>query len=165
LVRNGVSRVTLPNYFIHRFSRIYIVLLPALALTFLLDVVGSHFFRIYHQAGWTNSLACVVADRDALAVFLANVANLQDAFVPAFGGTGPLRSLACEWCYYLTLPIVLAVVFDLTNRSSNVLRLCLYATGFLLLAFLLPNYMSAYPVWLCGGVASVVRSRYDFSLR
>jgi peptidoglycan/LPS O-acetylase OafA/YrhL len=164
LVRDGVGRASLQNYFIHRFSRIYIVLLPALAVTLLLDLLGSGILpSLYDEPGRMSSLSFAVTDRDSLAVLACNMANLQDAFCPSFGSNGPLWSLAYEWFYYITFPVILAVVGAFKIRRPTVAQLALYALGLLAAVYVFPAYMSYYLVWLVGVAARVLGPRYAVS--
>jgi peptidoglycan/LPS O-acetylase OafA/YrhL len=166
LVRDGLGAAPLVDYFIHRFSRIYIVLLPALLATLVLDLGGAQILPIiYHQAGWSSSLDFAAASNDSLAVLACNAANLQDSYCPAFGSNAPLWSLAYEWFYYLTFPIVLAAIGLIRGRASTFAPLLLYLPIMLLLAYFFPSYVAYYPVWLFGVAARGMHARPSASPR
>jgi len=163
LIDKDLDRASLSNYFIHRFSRIYIVLLPALAATVVLDVIGSSILAtpaIYDQADWANSLDFVTAKHDTFGILICNAANLQDAYCPSFGSNAPLWSLAYEWFYYLTFPLLLATLRGLWKHELSVSRTTFYALGLLLLAFFFSAYLIYYPIWLMGVAARMLGSRY-----
>lgn len=83
------------DYFIHRFSRIYIVLIPALLLGLGFDRLGTGLFGgtpIYTHLNVANFL-------DA-GTWFGNLAMLQNVAVHVLGSNGPLWSLAYEWWYY-----------------------------------------------------------------
>jgi peptidoglycan/LPS O-acetylase OafA/YrhL len=164
LVVHGATRASLPNYFIHRFSRIYIVLLPALAMTALLDLLGALAQpSLYNQPGWATVLDFSAADRHGAFIFACNVINLQDAFCPSFGSNGPLWSLAYEWFYYLTFPLVLARARGFQQQGSMLRSITISALAILALAWLFPKYIAYYPIWLMGVVARLVALRRPLS--
>ena len=164
LVVRGATRASLPDYFIHRFSRIYIVLLPALAITALADLLGALAQpTLYNQAGWATVLDFSAAERDGVATFVCNVINLQDAFCPSFGSNGPLWSLAYEWFYYLTFPLVLAWATGLQRQGWTIRPIAIGALAILAFAWLFPKYLAYYPIWLMGVVAKLVALRRPLS--
>ena len=157
LLRDGLRRPSLLKYFIYRFCRIYIVLLPALALTLCLDLVGAQILpSLYRAPSEMTSLNFAVGDRDSLSVLACNLANLQDTFCPPFGSNGPLWSLAYEWFYYVTFPAILAVMGVRRTLTSG--SLCLYAAALLTALYIFPAYTAYYVVWLFGVGARVLTS-------
>jgi peptidoglycan/LPS O-acetylase OafA/YrhL len=94
------------DYFVHRFSRIYIVLVPALIAGFVLDRLGIAFFdrsEIYQHPDffYSNDFGNNLAKHLTLLTFLGNLLSLQTITVSSFGSNGPLWSLANEWWYYV----------------------------------------------------------------
>lgn len=93
-------------YALNRVSRIYSVLVLALALGWVLDSVGLHFFNrteLYTNSAQyrTSSMDFVISTRLDAATFLGNLLSLQTIFVTPLGSNGPLWSLAYEWWYYI----------------------------------------------------------------
>ncbi len=144
------------SYLIDRFSRIYLVLVPALLLTLLCDRLGAHLFAhapAYDGSAWSPALNFDYRLRGGWTTFSCNLANLQFVACPAYGSNGPLWSLAMEWVYYLTFPILLVLLRGPKLRVNYACRVavvalaaaigCRYASGLILL----------YPVWLMGVVA------------
>lgn len=89
----------LQDYFIHRFSRIYMVLAPAVLVTLVADFVGSRVapgIALYQSYG----------ERTTLFLFFTTLANFQEILFPAFGTNSPLWSVACEFWNYITFPLL-----------------------------------------------------------
>lgn len=147
---NARCRVDYGKYLFDRWVRIYLVLLPALALGAVLDTIGRIYLAdapIYAHVDWATSLSI----KTLIGVSL----NLQGFFVPAFGTNGPLGTLANEVWYYLNFPLLL---MPLDRTRSFAVRW----GGFLLGAGLLtvlgmryPWHVSGLLVW-CLGVAVAV---------
>jgi peptidoglycan/LPS O-acetylase OafA/YrhL len=92
----------LREYFIHRVTRIYLVLAPAVVLTFLLDFFGRSFLGGSGVYDWP-----LFNGHFSAALFLGSLLNLQGIVFDYFGTNGPLWSLACEFWYYVTFPLLL----------------------------------------------------------
>jgi len=167
LVGSGVwrslhrKRFDAKTYFASRFARIYIVLLPALALTFLLDWIGrstlieTRFFGerplvpMGLTSDWTwGQLAC-------------NVAAVQGIFCRPLGPNPPLWSLGYEWVFYLLAPILFGLCLA---TFPKVLKLCAVALLFLGISTLAGGFLSWMPwflIWVAGTLAAqVVRERH-----
>jgi len=129
---------TWSGYLIRRMSRLWVVLIPALILTFLWDHAGilintsgynGGYLDLYHSGpGQTHP-----ADL-SFKSFIGNLFFLQTVVVPVFGTNGPLWSLANEFWYYLIFPVGLAL-FTTKTQSNRVL----YLAVMLFLFFLLPT--------------------------
>ncbi len=139
----------LREYFIHRFARIYIVTVPALVLTLVLDGVGrslpeSTFYDIPAFQGHSTA-----------AIFLGNVLNFQEIFVPPFGTNSPLWSLACEFWYYICFPLL---ALPLATNYSKALRYGGFALGvaiFLYLGMASAWFRFGFLLWVIGALASL----------
>jgi peptidoglycan/LPS O-acetylase OafA/YrhL len=165
LIARGATRESLHDYFIHRFSRIYIVLLPALAITAMLDLLGTlASASLYNEAGWASALDFSAAEHTSGFILVCNLANLQDAFCPSFGSNAPLWSLAYEWFYYLSFPFLIALAGDFQNRGLTARSVATGALAILVLAWLFPNFVSYYPIWLLGVGARVIVLRCPISI-
>ena len=142
----------LQEYLIHRFARIYMVTGPAIALTFLLDSAGRANFT--DAAAYQSALSPGHLSFD---VFLGNIANLQGIWTTWFGTNGPLWSLACEFWYYITFPLLL---LPLARNYSLTFRLCGFALGgTLLIALSIPGgfFLPGYSLWVIGSLATLAR--------
>jgi peptidoglycan/LPS O-acetylase OafA/YrhL len=141
----------LREYFIHRFARIYIVTIPTLLVTFVLDSFGRSlpnptFYEIPAFQGHFT-----------LPVFLANVVNVQEILAPTFGTNGPLWSLACEFWYYICFPLLL---LPLARNYSALLRWSGFALGAaicLYLAMASAWFRFGFLLWVMGALATLPR--------
>jgi len=166
LTAQGATRASLRDYFIHRFSRIYIVLIPALAVTAMLDSLGTVAqASLYREAGWASALDFSAAEHANAMILACNVINLQDAFCPSFGSNAPLWSLAYEWFYYLTFPFLVALGANFQAQRLGARAIAITALTILSLAWLLPNFVAYYPIWLMGVAARAIALRGLFSIR
>jgi peptidoglycan/LPS O-acetylase OafA/YrhL len=138
------GRFSVSRYAIHRISRIYIVLIPALVIGYAIDSTRISIFGIDPNAGserissyseWT---------------FLANVLSLQTIVAPHLGSNSPLWSLACEVWYYVIFAFAISIVVATKNFGSRLILIVAAAaiTIFLLIA----NYkiIAYFPFWLLG---------------
>jgi peptidoglycan/LPS O-acetylase OafA/YrhL len=168
----SVSRRAVLDYLVHRFSRIYIVLVPALLLTWAFDGAGQAWFgasHFYDRAGWSSSLDFVVSGRSDAGTFFCNLANLQQALCSPFGSDAPLWSLSYEWFYYLSFPLLLVVALRVVGRrelsSAAIYAIHAGVAGALsVLAMLilpvLAAFIAAYPIWLFGVAARIAVTRH-----
>lgn len=103
------------NYTLRRMSRLWMVLLPALVLTLVLDSVGRHFFPLGYEGKFQaicNSVPTLAKpDNLQATTFLGNALFLQNIEVPILGTNGPLWSLANEFWYYMFFPLLCGVWF------------------------------------------------------
>ncbi|PLR68701.1 acyltransferase [Bacillus sp. PAMC26568] len=90
------------SYLINRFSRLLVVLIPALILTFILDSIAASFFG---YESYTNAYS-------NLKDFIGNIFFLQNVFVGVYGSNAPLWSLNYEFWYYMLFPILLHLFFN-----------------------------------------------------
>lgn len=103
------------NYTLRRMSRLWMVLLPALVLTLILDNLGRHWFPLGYAGKFQvlyNSGPTLAAPADLRpTTFLGNAFFLQTIEVPRLGTNGPLWSLANEFWYYALFPLVCGIWF------------------------------------------------------
>lgn len=162
LLDEGVSWDKLPDYFSRRFSRIYIVLVPALALTLLLDLAGAHLTSgplVYDRAGWAVNLTFVTSQNHGLATLACNLANLQDELCRAYGSNGPLWSLAYEWFYYVTFPLLMLVMPRAKPGIGSVAGWFCWLSGVTILTLVFPHFAFFYPIWIAGAAARLAFDR------
>ena len=156
VIRN-ISRSTFSwrTYGVARLSRLWLVLVPAIALTQLADRLGNHLFpgsSIY--AGSAAFHGVIPSDGPTAHLgaleTLGNIFFLQSIRVETLGSNSPLWSLAYEFWYYLLFPALLVAIVPSTTRR-RVVALALFVVGVLIAG---PAVLASFPFWLLGaGVA------------
>jgi peptidoglycan/LPS O-acetylase OafA/YrhL len=147
-------------YLINRFSRIYLVLIPALVLVFILDRLGMNFLadtRFYAErplfpsgvyAGWTLSqIPC-------------HLASLQGAVCNAWGADPPLWSLGWEWVFYLLAPILFGICLLPLRPSARAAGLGVICASLFTL-FGVGDWLLWLFTWLIGVAASLTATRRE----
>jgi peptidoglycan/LPS O-acetylase OafA/YrhL len=140
-----------PKYLVERVTRIYVVLVPVLLMTALADSPGSHLF-----ADTTVYSSIDLQTRLSGLTLMGNLANLQNIFVDPFGTNGPLGTLANEFWYYMTAPLLLAPWM----RLKRWVGLALFLTGLALLVLFsvrMPDHVSGFVLWCIGASGAVIR--------
>lgn len=102
LARRRRCDAFLAPFLIDRFSRIYIVMVPALAFGFLVDLAGRALFPatgVYDSPVFAGAFAPIE--------YLWTLLQQQHLWAFQAGTNGPLWSLACEMWYYVTFPLLL----------------------------------------------------------
>jgi peptidoglycan/LPS O-acetylase OafA/YrhL len=166
LVGGGALRIiqagnwSFPQYLVVRLARLWTVVIPALILTWALDVAGQAlggglgYTGVYY--GMLSSGPSIVNPIDhSLFAFFSNMAFLQTITVPVYGSNGPLWSLAYEFWYYIIIPLA---AYGLLAPGSLHLRVSAM-TAALLVALLLPNEITVLGlIWLCGALGARMMS-------
>jgi peptidoglycan/LPS O-acetylase OafA/YrhL len=161
-IRDG--RFEARSYLTSRFVRIYLVFLPALALTLLLDAAGRHFLletRFYGvrplmpigvTSGWTwSQMAC-------------HLAAFQGIGCMPLGANIPLWSLGFEWVFYLLAPLLFGLCLW---RAHGLVRAGGLAILFLGLAHFAGGFATWTPwlsIWIAGAAAAELARRSDVPL-
>ncbi len=147
--RDGQFRVA--GYVRDRIVRLWLVLLPALALTAVLDRAGGWWFptsTIYRgDPGFHNVVPVSPGGTMSVATALGNAVFLQHTWVPPFGTDTPLWSLAYEFWYYALFPCVVLMLRRSTSARVRVASAVVLALGGLVSG---PAVLQLFPVWLLG---------------
>jgi peptidoglycan/LPS O-acetylase OafA/YrhL len=131
------------RYLTARITRLWVVLIPALVLTAILDAVGkaiSPADSIYWQSDEAR------AGSSSALTFLGNIAFLQTILVRTFGSDGQLWSLANEFWYYILFPILMIVVL----RRNALARLTAGVAMIAVLLFVGQSIAIYSVIWLMG---------------
>lgn len=156
LIRAGTFDTT--AYFISRFSRIYIVYLPSLALVAALNGAGYALLagtRFYAErplfpsgvtSGWTlDQIPC-------------HLFSVQGVMCAPWGANPPLWSLGFEWIFYLIAPAFFFAL--LARRSASWAPIAIVtAASLLALQALNPTVGFWLLVWLTGTIAYVASDK------
>lgn len=164
-VLSALSRWSWKKYLVNRLARLYLVLLPALIITAILDYIAYRgpAGHQYFDHAVRNFTTAPLAGRHSLAIFLGNAGFLQTIAVPAFGSDTPLWSLANEFWYYLLFPVLAIAAFG-RERTRN--RLYAGVAAIALFAFLPQGMRWGFLTWLFGvGVYGMPKIKVPGALR
>jgi peptidoglycan/LPS O-acetylase OafA/YrhL len=171
------GRFSWTDYLIKRATRLWIVLIPCLLMTFLWDSIGISFSKGSFYEGklfamYNSGPNLILGGADlSLSTFVKNVLFLQTIIGPTFGSNGPLWSLANEFWYYLMFPLfyvaitrprnwtVAAINFGLFVAASVFVGASIVLSGLVWLAG-----AAAYLIYDRGWLAPMLRSSISFSI-
>lgn len=154
------EKFTWIDYLIARLSRLWMVLVPALLLTLVLDFIGGCLVPAAYKGSLYNLFvsgpSALQPAEHGVATLFANLAFLQTWLSPVYGTNGPLWSLAYEFWYYMLFPLV---AFPLLARSvSPAFRVAALLLFAILCSVLPPAMLSSGVIWLMGvGVWKISR--------
>jgi peptidoglycan/LPS O-acetylase OafA/YrhL len=161
LLRIHQRRWNFPDFAVHRFARLWTALIPALLLTALIDWFGRDYL---HLAGYSGEYHALIVNGPlpgetidiSPPTFLGNAAFLMTVYVPVFGSNEPLWSLAYEFAYYFSIPLVWLA---LRGGVAWIWRL-LGAAAFLVFLIVYPAQVTIYgTIWLAGALGFVAKVR------
>lgn len=130
------------DYLLKRITRLWIVLIPTLLLTYAwailqLKIFGEH--ELSNYLGWKT--------------FVGNLFFMQEILVEPYGLNGPLWSLTYEFWYYILYPCLLLIFF-----SPKKMTKVLYGVVFIAIAILVgERIMLFFLVWLLGAMIPLLR--------
>lgn len=144
------------RYLTHRLIRLWIVLVPALALGAAFDFGGirSGLAPLLYAGRAQNHVIGNVASTLGFSAFAGNLFFTQTILVPTFGSNGPLWSLANEFWYYILFPCGLLSLKRGQPRKTRALSAALFV-GFA--AFAGRDILLLFPVWLLGAALAGIR--------
>jgi len=158
------EKFSLIDYAAARLTRLWIVLLPALVLTFALNMIGIHLFRgmetgVYSLYGSEGNVTLL---HDAWTAS-CNVLFLQSAFCFQYGDNGALWSLFNEFWYYVAFPLVLLGLFSTYSIGT---RIAFFAMACIILILLgqfqfifVAAPLAPYFLLWCLGIVVALRDR------
>jgi peptidoglycan/LPS O-acetylase OafA/YrhL len=140
------------DYLLARVTRLWLVLVPALLATFLIDqftfalypelLAGSDFGKIHSGPRGDYSTS--------FSTLLQNLIFLQTITAPVFGSNGPLWSLSNEFWYYLYFPLL---VLLFTRAKERRMQLIVIALAAVFGAVFLQDKALGFIVWTFGTLA------------
>jgi peptidoglycan/LPS O-acetylase OafA/YrhL len=153
-------------YLIKRLTRLWVVLVPCLALTFCLDSLGMFLFNpefynggLFQQYNSGPGLGTGGADL-TLFTFVNNMFFLQTISAPTFGSNGPLWSLANEFWYYLMFFLGYIVISRPGSMMSAIFTFSLFIS---ICVFVGEPVRSLGLIWLAGALSYVAYDRGWFA--
>lgn len=140
------------DYFIHRIARIYLVLIPAILLTIVVDGAGRALF-----AGLgVYEIPSLQAHYDPRLI-LTDLLNLQGIVAKFYGTNGPLWSIAYEFWYYVLFPL-LFLPFSRTYSplASKIAAICAIIA---FIAMTLPQswFLLGFVLWGMGAAVTQIK--------
>ena len=133
------------RYAIQRLTRLWVVLIPALGFTFLLDTMAWDYFNFNDSPG-----------RSSFLDFIKNMFFLQNYAGPTFGSNLALWSLGNEFWYYVLLPFVLFPLFCKKSRLLNItISIIVLAVGVWILGHLFVG-TQGFVIFLMGSLVYII---------
>jgi len=149
------------NYLLARLSRLWVVLVPAMLFTVLVDqVIGRILPELLageHLSVLNSGPAPNGGYSASIGNFFANLLFLQTLYVPVFGSNGPLWSLTNEFWYYMLFPLLLVAIGVV---KGSLWKKIISAGLFLFIALgIAGSLLSGFVVWSLGVVVYEVYRR------
>jgi peptidoglycan/LPS O-acetylase OafA/YrhL len=148
------------SYLLSRFTRIYLVYIPALMVVGVITVVGVTFLadtRLFAErplfpsgvsAGWTlEQIPC-------------HLLSVQGVLCGAWGADPPLWSLGFEWTFYLLAPAAFAAILAPMQNVARIMWSVALVSIIYVLHRINASFDQWFAIWLLGVVASVVARRW-----
>jgi len=133
----GDAGFSVKKYLVKRIKRIYPPFLLSMAITFILDGIGSHLnYTIYYGATPDNIINTIITKQHDLVNFIGNLFFIQNEYIGVWGTNGPSWSLKYEWWFYMLYPILIYI-----NKKS-VLNSLLAVTALFIVSNLVPNLVN-----------------------
>ena len=143
------GRWSFKTYLVSRLSRLWIVLIPAILLTLIIDWLGMkyHSNLIGYSTPIPNLPEVLPSTYGTVRNFIGSIFFLQDIIVETFGSNSPLWSLAYEFWYYIIFPFIY-----LSYKSKDFTKRILYLFIAIGLLFFVGKTISLhFIIWLFGG--------------
>lgn len=143
---------TWAGYASSRLSRLWIVLVPALVLTFIVDQAGRSLFSTADIYAKTSSYSGVPDDPNySLLALLGNLVFVQSIHVSEFGLNKPLWSLAYEFWYYAMFPALLTAFWKGGGKTFRLAGALVFTLSVVIAG---PNVLLLFPAWLAGAAVA-----------
>ncbi|WP_213955718.1 acyltransferase [Variovorax sp. dw_954] len=159
------------RYALARLSRLWVVLVPALLLTAVVDQVLASMAPDVLSGGykpiWNSGPVDGHDYSSSWSTLLGNLVFVQTILTPVFGINSPLWSLANEFWYYVLFPLCsVAIGWSVRREAATVApRVVAGALAVAILFWLPADIRDAYSIWLMGLVVYFSRGRLSPTLR
>jgi peptidoglycan/LPS O-acetylase OafA/YrhL len=142
------------EYLTNRLVRLWLVLIPALAVGGLWDSARLTLQSRMGISAGTPFTVYMAAGRLGWKILLGNIFFLQEIRTTSFGSNRALWSLANEFWYYILFPLGLFAV----SRGTSLRARILYGAAFIAIAvFVTQGVMALFPVWLLGTALALMK--------
>ena len=140
------------KYLTNRITRLWVVLIPCLFLTLVIDQLLLSSNPELLQAKYRNIINSGPSENysQTLMTLMGNIFFLQTIFVKTYGTLEPVWSLANEFWYYILFPLIL-IIIDFKNKYNLILK-SLYTIFLLIILYFLPIEIIKYFLIWCFGV-------------
>ncbi|WP_246943859.1 acyltransferase family protein [Bacillus pinisoli] len=125
------------SYLINRFSRLLVVLVPALLITFILDSLAVQFGGYKGYDSISSNLIELIG----------NLFFLQNIYVNSYGSNAPLWSLSFEFWYYMLFPLLACLFLNKESKTHMLLYTLLVFSIVSVIGIRMNTY---FIIWLIG---------------
>ena len=141
------------EYYTSRLSRLWMVLIPALFLGFILDKIGSTYLALapYYSNAIESAKNIPFNSELDIKTFLGNMFFLQSFSCKYFGSNVSLWSLSFEWWFYVIIPFLLLFIMRYNNKK-NLLYFSFITLLIVVLIYNNINFLPLFMIWLIGGL-------------
>ena len=146
-------------YIFNRMTRLWIVLLPALLITFILNAFTCRNLinSLYCTAdpGLASHASLPPVFSQHISDFLANAFFLQPFKGVSWGGNGPLWSLSYEFWYYLVFFSFVSILGSVLNKNFNYGLIFHSLVIFVASKILNFEWLFLGSIWVCGALTNI----------
>ena len=150
------------KYAVTRLTRLWVVLIPALMLTLVIDQVIQTYqpevFTGAYSELWASGPSSEGFSRDPL-VLIGNLLFQQTVFVPVFVTNSPVWSLANEFYYYCLFPMMMLLLGYVGNRNNKIERVLLGISGVAILFLLPAGFAEGFLVFCMGALIAWLKGQ------
>ena len=160
-ILNHKNNFKFKDYLIARLSRLWVVLIPALFFTALIDQIINLYLPELIEGSFYKTLSSGPNNNysSSILTFLGNISFLQTSYVSSFGTNSPLRSLANEFCYYMLFPMIMIVTGRLQYSFKH--KFYFFILLLIFIFFLAHYFLYGFIIWLFGVGVYIVYTRVD----
>jgi peptidoglycan/LPS O-acetylase OafA/YrhL len=140
------------DYAISRLSRLWLVLVPALLLTVVVDFVGSRIFPSAAVYAAPSTYAGLEPQPShSVGTLVGNLFFVQDIHTVTFGTNHPLWSLSAEFWYYAIFPALLIASARSIGGRTRAAAAVVAGAGCVVAGV---DVLALFPAWLLGALAA-----------
>jgi peptidoglycan/LPS O-acetylase OafA/YrhL len=158
------GRFDLRRYLVNRFARIYLVLIPALALTLAITAAGREFLADTRLFGLRPLPPANITATWTLDQIPCHLAALPGVACAPWGANPPLWSLGYEWTFYLMAPLLFGIWYAPERMLWRGLALLAFAATAASLLAGAEAWPFLFGTWLLGAVSARVVARTSLPL-